>query len=213
MGLYGTLFKGAGKLAGGTAKVLLNATGYIVGEIADSRGNYSLGNNARRIGSELGNTMKDVGEWTGNAAGQAIDTAFMVVAQTGGVAGAGIATIAGKDMQTVEKARKIGAIATGIGAGLMVGDVAGSALTGMAIAHGAASTGTAISAIHGAAQSNAALALLGGGAQIIGGGGMEVGTAVLNGINAISAVDGGLQGNTAIKTKTNMPLLPNSNSK
>lgn len=51
MGLYGALFKGAGKLVGGTAKVLLNATGHIVGEIADVKGNYSLGSDARRIGS------------------------------------------------------------------------------------------------------------------------------------------------------------------
>ena len=213
MGLYGALFKGAGKLAGGTAKVLLNATGHIVGEIADAKGNYTLGSDARRIGSQLGETVKSVGEWTGETAGKAIDTAFVVVAQTGGVAGAGIATIAGADTQTVEKARKIGAVATGIGAGLMVGDFAGSALTGMAIAHGTASTGTAISAIHGAAQTNAAMALLGGGAQVIGGGGMEVGQAVLNSINAVSAVDGGVQANKAVKPKTNVPLLPNSNSK
>lgn len=97
----------------------------------------------------------------------------------------------------------------------MAGDIAGSALTGMAmaIAHGASSTGTAISAIHGAAQTNAALALIGGGAQAIGGGGMAVGEAVLNGINAVSAIDGGIQGNKACKPKTDVPLLQNPNSK
>ncbi|MBR3312877.1 MAG: hypothetical protein IKG18_01925 [Atopobiaceae bacterium] len=58
--------------------------------------------------------------------------------------------------------------------------VAASGTTAAVMAWGTASTGTKIAALHGAAATRAALAALGGGAISAGGGGMALGTLVLN---------------------------------
>lgn len=73
-----------------------------------------------------------------------------------------------------------------ISGGIAVGTFAGLASSGLTYAGvqaiGVASTGTAISTLTGVAVKNAALAWLGGGALSVGGGGMALGSLVLNGI-------------------------------
>lgn len=80
-----------------------------------------------------------------------------------------------------------------VGAGLLLGGIAGAAVgtaggfaaagatTAAVMALGTASTGTAIASLSGAAATNAALAALGGGAIAAGGGGMALGSAILGG--------------------------------
>lgn len=76
-------------------------------------------------------------------------------------------------------AKKAGAGAAGVSAGVAVVAMGPAAAMGIATTFGVASTGTAISALSGAAATNAALAWLGGGALAAGGGGMAAGEALL----------------------------------
>ena len=64
--------------------------------------------------------------------------------------------------------------------GSFLGAAAASGTTGLVMALGKASTGIKIAELSGAAKANAALAALGGGAKVAGGGGMALGTIVLN---------------------------------
>lgn len=64
--------------------------------------------------------------------------------------------------------------------GSALGAAAASGTTSAIIALGKASTGAKIAELHGAAQTKAALAALGGGAKAAGGGGIALGTMVLN---------------------------------
>lgn len=73
----------------------------------------------------------------------------------------------------------LGAIG-GATAGGIFGAIASAGTTSAVMALGTASTGTAIASLSGAAATNAALAALGGGAIAAGGGGMVLGTFVLN---------------------------------
>lgn len=73
----------------------------------------------------------------------------------------------------------IGVLGSIAGAGI-AGAATGFAVYGGVMALGAASTGTAISSLSGAAATNAALAALGGGSLAAGGGGMALGSLVLN---------------------------------
>ena len=80
-----------------------------------------------------------------------------------------------------------------VGAGVLLGGLGGAAAgtaggfaaagvtTSAVMALGTASTGTAISSLGGAAATNATLAALGGGSLAAGGGGIDLGTAVLGG--------------------------------
>lgn len=79
-----------------------------------------------------------------------------------------------------------------IGAGVLLGGLGGAAVgtaggfaaagatTAAVMALGTASTGTAIASLSGAALTNATLAALGGGSLVVGGGGIALGTMVLN---------------------------------
>lgn len=69
-------------------------------------------------------------------------------------------------------------------AGGIAGAVASVGTTSAVMALGTASTGTAIASLSGAAATNAALAALGGGAIAAGGGGMVLGTFILNALGA-----------------------------
>ena len=64
--------------------------------------------------------------------------------------------------------------------GSMLGAAAASGMTSAIMALGKASTGAKIAGLHGAAKTKAALAALGGGAKAVGGGGIALGTLVLN---------------------------------
>ena len=64
--------------------------------------------------------------------------------------------------------------------GSALGAAAASGTTSAIIALGKASTGAKIAELHGAAQTKAAIAALGGGAKAAGGGGIALGTVVLN---------------------------------
>lgn len=64
--------------------------------------------------------------------------------------------------------------------GSMLGAAAASGTTSAIIALGKASTGAKIAGLRGAAKTKAALAALGGGAKAVGGGGIALGTLVLN---------------------------------
>jgi len=75
-----------------------------------------------------------------------------------------------------------GALINGLRLGLGAGKALASGSIGMAGRIGVASTGTAISELSGAAATNATLAWLGGGSLASGGGGMALGSLVLNGI-------------------------------
>ncbi len=70
--------------------------------------------------------------------------------------------------------------AGGAVAGSVLGAAAASGTTGLVMALGKASTGIKIAELSGAAQAKAALAALGGGAKAVGGGGVALGTIVLN---------------------------------
>lgn len=78
---------------------------------------------------------------------------------------------------------RAGALLAGLG-GAALGTAGGFAAAGAAtsaiIAVGTASTGTAISTLSGAAATNATLAVLGGGSIAAGGGGIALGTTILN---------------------------------
>lgn len=73
----------------------------------------------------------------------------------------------------------LGAIG-GAAGGSMLGAAAASGTTTAVMAIGKASTGAKIAQLSGAAKTKAALAALGGGAKTVGGGGMALGTMVLN---------------------------------
>ena len=69
---------------------------------------------------------------------------------------------------------------SGKATGSMLGAAAASGIKSAIIALGKASTGAKIAGLHGAAKTKAALAALGGGAKAAGGGGIALGTLVLN---------------------------------
>lgn len=71
-------------------------------------------------------------------------------------------------------------ISGGIFTGSLLGAAAASGTTSAIVALGKASTGRKIAELSGAAKSKAALAALGGGAKSMGGGGIALGTTVLN---------------------------------
>lgn len=75
-------------------------------------------------------------------------------------------------------------ILTGLGGGAALGTAGGFAASGATasavMAFGTASTGTAISSLSGAAATNATLATIGGGSLAAGGGGMALGSILLN---------------------------------
>lgn len=68
----------------------------------------------------------------------------------------------------------------GIGMGALSGLAASGAVTSIVTALGTAGTGTAISTLSGAAATNAVLATLGGGSLAAGGGGIALGSLILN---------------------------------
>ena len=70
--------------------------------------------------------------------------------------------------------------ASGAVTGSMLGAAAASGTTSAIMALGKASTGARIAGLHGAAKTKAALAALGGGAKAVGGGGIALGSLVLN---------------------------------
>lgn len=88
------------------------------------------------------------------------------------------------DINEIKNVAVAADLAIGTASGTAAGSVFGAAAAGgtraAVIALGKASTGTKIAALHGAVQNKAALAALGGGAIKYGGGGMALGTLVLN---------------------------------
>lgn len=190
MGLLGGIFKITGTIVGKTSEIAFKGAGEIIGAVADGFGADSIADASREIGNGLGDFSNGALIATGNGVGTVIDTALDIATELGGGIGESVAESMGATQHEIENGRKIGSIIGGAAAGLLVGDVIGAGITTVTAATATASTGVAISSLHGVAQTSATLAQIGGGTIAAGGGGVAAGTAILNGINVISAADG-----------------------
>ncbi|MCH4890284.1 hypothetical protein EZV73_22065 [Acidaminobacter sp. JC074] len=189
MGLLGDLLKLTGTVVGATSELVLKGTGEIIGAVADEFGADELADASRAIGNGLGDLSNAALTATGQGLGTVVDVTIDVASELGGGIGEAVADGLGATYEEKMKARKIGAVVGGASAGFLVGDVIGGGITAVA-ASGTASTGAAISGLSGAAQTSATLAQIGGGAVAAGGGGVAAGTAILNGINVATTLDG-----------------------
>lgn len=197
MSLLGKIVNVAGQAACLVGGVALEVTGEVVAGVGSAiTENKDFGKDFKKLSKGASQYMYQSKGKVGGGCEKVVDTAFAVSGEIGSGFAGGVAELAGADRATVEKAKKAGRVAGGVGLGLLVGDVVEGAIIGAA-ASGAASTGTAISTLSGAAETNAILASIGGGSLATGGLGVAGGQAVLAGVNTATAIDGAVAGATA----------------
>ncbi len=197
MSILGKIVNAAGQAACLVGGAALDVTGEVVAGVGSAvTKNKDYGKDLKKLSKDASKYMYQSTKKVGKGCEKVVDTAFAISGEIGsGIAG-GVAELAKADYETVQKAKKVGRIAGGVGLGILVGDAVEGAIIGAA-ASGAASTGTAISTLSGAAETNAILASIGGGSLAAGGLGVAGGQAVLAGVNAATAIDGAVAGATA----------------
>ena len=197
MSLLGKVVNVAGQAACLLGGVALDVTSEVVAGVGSAiTENKDFGKDLKKLSRGASNYMYQSMGKVGGSCEKIVDTAFAVSGEIGSGLVGGVAELAGADYSTIEKAKKVGRVAGGVGLGILVGDAVEGAIIGAA-ASGTASTGTAISTLSGAAETNAILASIGGGSLATGGLGVAGGQAVLAGVNAATAIDGAIAGTTA----------------
>lgn len=194
MALLGKALKVAGKITGTALEYGLKATGEVVGMVAEGSNNYELADKSRKIGKDTGKFVGNATKLAGKGAGLAVDKGVELGSKAGEKVAECIAEANDLDEAGTRKAKIIGRAVGGGAVGFMAGDLIGSTIMAGTAAAGVSSTGTAISSLHGAAQTSATLAHIGGGAMSAGGGGMAAGQAILDSIDVLSSIAGGIDG-------------------
>lgn len=212
MSLMGNIVKFTGKAVGKTAEFGIKATGEVISSVAISMDKPELAKTSKKISEGLGEFIGTTGELAGTGLGYGLDKAIDHGTFAGQNIGGYIADAVGADKDQVKLAKTVGAIAGGGAVGFITGDLIGNAVMGVTALTGISSTGTAISTLSGAAAHNATIAAIGGGAISAGGGGIAAGQAILQSIEVVGTVIGGLEGGSKniLENRNEVPLLENN---